>query len=69
MDYDYYLNGEYKTLILNKYQRMVGYNVEVDPSEVIAEYDRLVANNIEVYANSDSAYETAITGTLSDAIW
>ena len=69
MDYDYYLNGEFKTLILAKYQRMVGYNVEVSASEVIAEYDRLVANNIEVYANSDSAYETAITGTLSDAIW
>ena len=69
MDYDYYLNGEFKTLILSKYQRLVGYDVEVKTEEVIAEYDRLVANNIEVYANSDSSYETAITGTLSNAIW
>ena len=36
MDYDYYLNGEFKTLILAKYQRMVGYSVEVNASEVIA---------------------------------
>lgn len=69
MDYDYYLNSEFKSLILSKYQRMVGYDVEVKTSEVIAEYDRLVQNNIEVYANSDSAYETAVKGTLSDAIW
>ena len=69
LGYDYYLNSEFKTLILSKYQRLLGYDVEVLSDEVIAEYNRIAANNIEVYGNSDSAYETAIKGTLADAIY
>ena len=67
--YDYYLTSELKTLILNKYQRMLGEPVTVSADEVTAEYNRIVEGNIEKYGSSDSAYETAIKGTLSDAIY
>ncbi len=67
--YDYYLTSELKTLILNKYQRLLGYDVTVSQEEVDAEYNRIVAGNIEKYGSSDSAYETAIKGTLADAIY
>ena len=67
--YDYYLNSELKTLILSKYQRLLGYDVTVSAAEVETEYNRILNGNIELYGSKDSSYEAAIKGTLADAIY
>jgi len=64
--YNYYLNAQYETIIVEKYERMVGDSVAVPTeADVIAEYNRLVQSNKETYSKSISSYESALKSSLS----
>lgn len=63
--YEYYLQNEYQTLIIEKLKRLIGESVEVTEAEIEEEFNRLVANNKESFANNDSAYSSALSSNLA----
>jgi hypothetical protein len=71
-DYDYYLESEMKTVLLEKFERHVYASAESEQGyaeKVQVEYDRLVAQNKEKFAISDENYETALKSTLSQTLY
>lgn len=66
--YDYYLDSEMKTVLLEKFERFVYAQAKEETEyveKVQTEYDRIVAQNRENFAISDANYEKALTDTLS----
>ncbi len=63
--YDYYLQSEYETKLLERMEIVIGSGETVTEAEVEREFARLVAQNKETFANSSSAYESALTSALA----
>lgn len=66
--YDYYLNSEFKTVLLEKFNRAISSPAKTEQGldeKVQAEYDRAVKANRESFAVSDANYEKALKETLS----
>ena len=71
-DYDYYLNSEMKTVLLEKFERFVYAQAETETGyeeKVQAEYDRIIAQNRENFAISDKNYETALSSSLASTYY
>ncbi len=64
-DYDYFLDSEMKTLLITKLERYIGKSVSVNEKDVKARWERLVAENKESFNASDSAFESALTSSLT----
>lgn len=67
--YAYYLNAQYETLVVERYKRQLGDECTVSNDEVTAEFERLVQNNIEKFGKSETAYNTALTGSLASTYY
>ena len=60
-DYDYYLESQMKTLLIEKLERYVGNLVNADKEAVEARFQKLVADNREAFGSSDSAFASALS--------
>ena len=60
-DYDYYLESQMKTLLVEKLERYVGNLVEVEKEAVEARFAKLVDANREAFSVNDSAFAQALT--------
>ena len=56
--WEYYLENQYDSLIVDRYERILGDKISVSDEEINAEFDRIVAQNKENFELSDSAYST-----------
>lgn len=63
--YDYYLNSQMSTLLVEKLKRMVGESVEVTEDEISESFNSALAQNKETFAGSTSNYESALKSSLS----
>ena len=64
-DYDYYLESQMKTILVEKLERYIGKLVDVDKAEVEERFEKLVDANRETFAVSDTAFSSALTSALS----
>ena len=64
-DYDYYLESQMKTILVEKLERYIGKLVDVDKAEVEERFAKLVDANRETFAVSDTAFSSALTSALS----
>jgi uncharacterized repeat protein (TIGR02543 family) len=64
-DYDYYLENQMKTLLVEKLERYVGKLVEVEQAEVEERFAKLVDANREAFGVSDTAFSSALTSALT----
>ncbi len=62
--YDYYLQAQMKTVLIEKLERYVGNLVEVDQAAVDARFAKLVDDNREAFGISDTAFSSALTSAL-----
>lgn len=67
--YEYYLNSQMQSLLLERLQRMLGDQVTVEESEIEAEFNAAVAKNKETFKNGGSSYQSALTGSLSSTYY
>lgn len=63
--YDYYLESQMDSLLVEKLQRIIGKGVTVTKEEVEAEFALALAKNQESFGASASAYESALTSSLA----
>ncbi|MDD4839570.1 MAG: InlB B-repeat-containing protein [Clostridia bacterium] len=71
-DYDYYLESQLKTVLLEKFERDVYAEALTETGyaeKVQAEYERVIAQNEESFAMSDTNYETALKDSLSSTYY
>ena len=68
-DYDYYLESQMKTILVEKLERYVGNLVDVDKAAVEERFAKLVADNREAFAVSDTAFSSALTSALSSTYY
>lgn len=64
-DYNYYLESEMKTLLVEKLERYIGRAVDSTTADVEAQWQRVIAENKDTFATSESAFATALTSTLN----
>lgn len=64
-DYDYYLENQMKTLLVEKLERYIGKLVDVEQAEVEERFARLVDANREAFGVSDTAFSSALTSALT----
>lgn len=67
--YNYYLNNQYRTLVIESFERSIGESKSVTREEIIAEFNSAIAKNKETFAGSDTSYESALTGSLSSTYY
>ncbi len=67
--YDYYLESQYNSLIIDRLERKLGETVEVTEDEIQAEFDRVVKQNKENFELSDSAYSSALGSSLDSTYY
>ncbi|MBR7162427.1 MAG: InlB B-repeat-containing protein [Clostridia bacterium] len=60
-EYDYYLESQMKTLLVEKLERYVGKLVDVDKEAVEARFAKLVSDNREAFGGSDTAFAQALS--------
>ncbi|MBO7326979.1 MAG: InlB B-repeat-containing protein [Clostridia bacterium] len=60
-DYDYYLDSQMKTILIEKLERYVGNLVDVDKAAVEERFNKLVDDNREAFSVSDSAFASALS--------
>ena len=63
--YEYYLNSQMQSLLITRLKRLVENQVTVDAAEIEKQFNNAVAKNIESYKDSESGYQSALTGSLS----
>ncbi len=63
-DYDYYLNSQYKTILIEKLERYVGNLVSIEQAQVEERFAKLVNDNREAFGVSDTAFSSALTSAL-----
>ncbi len=63
--YEYYLNSQMQSLLLERLQRMLGDQVTVTDAEIAAEFEAALAKNKETFADGGSSYESALESALS----
>ncbi len=63
--YDYYLENQMDTLLVEKLERVIGESVSVSKEEVEAEFALAVEKNKEAFGASASAYSSALTSALA----
>ncbi|MEG2541223.1 MAG: InlB B-repeat-containing protein, partial [Clostridia bacterium] len=63
--YDYYLQNELKSMLITRLERVIGKDVEVGNDEVIAQFNKLVAENKETFGDSEANYSSALTKALA----
>ncbi len=64
--WEYYINSQYDSLIVDKLERLIGKQVTVTDEEIAAEFQHVIDQNKESFALSESAYSSALTSSLSD---
>ena len=60
-EYDYYLESQMKTLLVEKLERYVGNLVSVEKEAVEARFAKLVQDNRETFGGSDTAFASALS--------
>ena len=60
-DYDYYLESQMKTLLVEKLERYVGKLVSVEKEAVEARFAKLVSDNRETFGGKDSSFASALS--------
>lgn len=68
-DYDYYLESQMKTILVEKLERYVGNLVEVEQAQVEERFAKLVDDNREAFGVSDTAFASALTSALSSTYY
>lgn len=63
--YDYYLNSQMSTLLVERLKRMVGASVTVSDEEISKSFDSALAQNKETFAGSSANYESALKSSLA----
>lgn len=63
--YDYYLNSQMSTLLVERLKRMVGESVEVTEDEISESFKSALAQNKETFAGSSANYESALKSSLA----
>jgi len=63
--YEYYLETQCDSLLIEKLQRVIGEGVSVTADEVEREFALVLAQNKETFNASSTAYETALTSNLA----
>ena len=63
--YDYYLNSQMSTLLVERLKRMVGESVTVSDEEISKSFDSALAQNKETFAGSSANYESALKSSLA----
>ena len=64
-DYDYYLESQMKTILIEKLERYVGNAVSVEKAEVEARFAKLVEANRDSFSANDTAFASALTSALT----
>ncbi|MDR2634912.1 MAG: hypothetical protein LBC13_02910 [Clostridiales bacterium] len=67
--YDYYYRVQLKTVIMERFEKMIKGDITVSDAAVQAEYDRIVAANRESFKKSSTAYSDAISSSLSGTVY
>lgn len=67
--YDYYLNNQYRSLVIESFERMIGSSKSVSEAEIEAEFNAAIAKNKETFAGSDTSYESALESSLSSTYY
>lgn len=67
--WEYYLNNQYESLIVDRFERVLCADLTATEEEIQAEFDRVVANNKESFELSDTAYSSALTGSLDSTYY
>lgn len=63
--YDYYLNSQMSSLLVERLKRMVGKSVTVSDEEISKSFDAALAQNKETFAGSSTNYESALKSSLA----
>lgn len=63
--YDYYLNSQMSSLLVERLKRMVGESVTVSDEEISKFFDSALAQNKETFAGSSANYESALKSSLA----
>ena len=63
--YDYYLNSQMSSLLVERLKRMVGESVTVSDEEISKSFDSALAQNKETFAGSSANYESALKSSLA----
>lgn len=63
--YDYYLNSQMSSLLVERLKRMVGESVTVSDEEISKSFDAALAQNKETFAGSSTNYESALKSSLA----
>lgn len=63
--YDYYLNSQMSSLLVERLKRMVGESVTVSDEEISKSFYSALAQNKETFAGSSANYESALKSSLA----
>lgn len=63
--YDYYLNSQMSSLLVERLKRMVGESVTVSDEEISKSFKSALAQNKETFAGSSANYESALKSSLA----
>ncbi len=67
--WEYYLTSQYDSLIVDRYERMLGEDIKVTKEEIQQEYERVIAQNKESFQLSDTGYSSALGGSLNSTYY
>ncbi len=67
--YQYYLDSQIDSILIEKLERLIGKSVTVTQEEVESEFDRVVAKNKDTFDNYEAGYESALTSSLSSTYY
>lgn len=68
-NYNFYLEEQYKSQLLTKFENAVKDTVNVDQKEIEDEYQEMIKQNRESFKDSTSNYETALKESLASTIY
>ena len=67
--YEYYLNSQMESLLVEKLERVIGSEVTVSAEEVQREFNLQVEQNKDTFNASSSAYSSALTSSLGSTYY
>jgi len=67
-DYEYYLETQFKTVLLEKLERAIESKAEITEEQINAEYQRLIEQNKESFGRKEN-YESSLKSALTETLY
>lgn len=67
--YEYFLNEQYESVLLEKFKRCLNMNQTVSDEEINAKYESLISQNKESFTQSSDNYSSNLKSALSETIY